>query len=97
MGRRIKTKYHIRGIGDVVHRRGMVITDLGDAVDLSVEVPGGYRGLMTLSKSEAGDFPTETTYEKERLLVALFRQLSPECQDIAIDFLRELLEVQDET
>lgn len=31
-------------------------------------------------------------WEKERLLIALFRQLSPEYQDIAIDFLRELLE-----
>jgi len=39
----------------------------------------------------------EITYKKERLLVALFRQLSPEYQDIVIDFLRELLETQDTT
>ena len=30
-------------------------------------------------------------YERERLLVELFRQLSPEFQDIAIEYLRQLL------
>ena len=37
----------------------------------------------------------EATYEKERQLVALFRQLNPDYQEIVIEFLQGLLTSKD--